>query len=152
MPDASAPPDPGLPPVDRGLSRRQRLTASSAFAEAYARGRKFVGRHMVLWVSEGAAGALRLGVVSSRRVGAAHERNRARRRLRETYRVNRHRLSGRADVVLVARSTSVDAPFADLEREFLRLAQRAGLLSGAEARGTEETPPAGRGRRGGTDP
>ena len=64
---------------------------------------------MVFWVRSGADTNLRLGVVASKKVGAAVARNRARRRLREAYRQYRYQLSGSCDVVLVARRSIGEA-------------------------------------------
>lgn len=119
------------PEPDRGLSRSQRLTRSIHFQETFAQGRSFVGRYMVLWVRDGDDGALRLGLVSSRKVGNAVARNKARRRLREAWRLNRHRLSGRVDVVLVARRAIERASAEAVEEELLRLCGQAGVLGNA---------------------
>ena len=132
-------PEPGTPPhkagdvprPDRGLSRLQRLTRSTHFQEAFAQGRSLVGRYMVLWARDGSDAALRLGLVSSRKVGGAVARNRARRRLREAWRLNRHRLSGKVDVVLVARRAIGGATAAQVEAELMRLCAQAGLLEKA---------------------
>ena len=67
---------------DQRLRRAQRVTATRHFTETYAQGRKTVGRHMVLWLREGTDAALRLGVVTGRKVGPAVDRVRARRRSR----------------------------------------------------------------------
>ncbi|MBN1673276.1 MAG: ribonuclease P protein component [Kiritimatiellae bacterium] len=114
---------------DRRLSRAQRLTQSRHFAEAYRQGHRHVGRYMVLWVRHAEDGALRLGVVASRRVGKAVQRARAKRRLREAYRRNRHRFNGTCDVILVARSAILSADWLGVERELLALAERARLVS-----------------------
>jgi ribonuclease P protein component len=104
------------------------LTRKHFFQEAYAQRRKQVGKYMVLWLRTGDDANLRLGVVSSRKVGNAVRRNRARRRLREIFRRHRHRLRGPVDVVLVARYGVVDAPWQAITEELLRLTQRAGIL------------------------
>ena len=67
---------------DRRLRRERRLRRASEFEEAY-RGRKLVGRHMVMFVREAPDAELRVGVVTGRRIGGAVQRNRWRRRLRE---------------------------------------------------------------------
>lgn len=87
------------------------------------------GRTMVLWVRRGEGASLRLGVVASRVVGKAHQRNRARRRLREAWRLNRHRFAGAVDVVIVARRALLTAPWEAVEDDLLRLARKAGLLA-----------------------
>ena len=113
---------------DRGLSRRQRLTRSSLFEEAYNQGRKEVSRTMVIYLRRGEGASLRLGVVASRKVGKAPLRNRARRLMREAWRLHRHRFSGQVDVVLIARAAAARARFAEIESDLLKLARRTGLL------------------------
>ncbi|HMO50808.1 MAG TPA: ribonuclease P protein component [Kiritimatiellia bacterium] len=114
---------------DQRLGRSRRLTRSSCFQEAFAQQRKWVGRTMVLWLRSGDDAALRLGVVSSRKVGGAVQRTRARRLLRDVFRRNRHRLTGPVDVVLVARAAILRAPPAAREADFLSLARAAGIMA-----------------------
>ncbi len=118
-----------LPVEPKTLSKKQRLIQASLFGEAFAQKRNFVGRYMVFWLREGADAALRLGVVTSKKVSnRAVDRNLARRYLREIFRQHREELSGPVDLVIIARRNLLDAPYADVEQEFLRLAEKAGLL------------------------
>lgn len=112
---------------DQGLARHQRLTRSSGFREAYDQGRKFVGRYMVMYLRSGEGAALRLGVVTGRKVGPSVDRSRARRLLREAYRRHRHLWQGDVDVVLVARAALLKADWEDVVADLTALAQRAGL-------------------------
>lgn len=82
---------------------------------------------MVLWLRSGEGAALRLGVVTGRKVGMAVRRVTARRRLREAWRLNRWRFRGDCDVVLVARPALLAASWPDVVDELLRLAAKAGL-------------------------
>jgi ribonuclease P protein component len=116
-------------PPDRRLRRRQRLTATTAFEETYSQGRSRAGSYMVLWIRRGEGAALRLGVVASRTVGNAVQRARAKRRLREAWRLNRHYLAGDCDVVLVARRRILTAPWPDIIDELAWLTRKAGLHS-----------------------
>jgi ribonuclease P protein component len=113
---------------DQRLSRAQRVTKSRVFKEAFDQGRRFVGRCMVMWLRSGEDASQRLGVVASVKVGGAVQRARAKRRLRECYRRNRHRLAGKWDVILVARGPILKAPWGEVVAELLDLAGRAGIL------------------------
>ena len=114
-------------PPDRRLRRCQRVTSSADFEETYNQGQSRAGRYMVLWIRRGERVALRLGVVASRAVGNAVQRARAKRRLREAWRINRHHLTGACDVVLVARRRILTAQWPEIVDELAWLTRKAGL-------------------------
>lgn len=119
-----------FPVEPKTLSKKQRLIQASLFGEAFAQKKTFVGRFMVIWLRTGPNAALRLGVVTSKKVSnRAVDRNLARRRIREIFRQHRAELSGPFDLVIIARRNLLSAPYADVESEFLRLAKKAGLIS-----------------------
>lgn len=123
----SSPQNSGL---DRCLSRKQRLIQSSLFAETFSQNQKWVGRCMVLWLREGEGAALRLGVITSKKVHLrANRRNYARRRLREAYRNLRPWFSGDFDVILVGRRNILKAEWKEVLHELLNLALKAGLIT-----------------------
>lgn len=88
----------------------------------------FAGTHMVLYVRRNHTGKNRVGITVSKKLGHAVVRNRARRRLREVYRLNESLFSRGWDIVVVARSRSVTAPFPELTACYLSLAKKAGIL------------------------
>jgi len=79
------------------------------------------------WVESSHAG-MHLGVITSRRIGNAVVRVRARRLLREAFRLNQHRIDRPVDLVLVARSSIVSNAFAAVQDDFVTALRRAGLL------------------------
>ncbi len=72
-----------------------------------------------------AVGPLRVGVVASRRVGGAIERNHAKRRLRDVFRRNRPAVAVAADVVLIARPTISQASYREIEKTYVGAVGRA---------------------------
>jgi ribonuclease P protein component len=70
----------------------------------------------------------RLGVITSGKLGNAVVRTRARRLLRESFRLHQHELAQPVDLVLVARTSITGHGFAQVERDFLTTLRRAGLL------------------------
>ena len=69
-----------------------------------------------------------MGITVSKKLGHAVVRNRTRRRLREVYRLHEERFQPGWDLVVVARSRAVDAPFDQLVRSYLKLSKKAGIL------------------------
>lgn len=70
----------------------------------------------------------RLGVVTSRRVGGAVQRNRVRRRLREIFRRRCAEFVPGLWLVVVAKNGAAEAPFNALREEWLRLAGRLSIF------------------------
>ena len=100
-------------------------------------GRQRAGRLVVLHarprepvLDERSSGRARVGVLASRRVGQATNRNRAKRLLREA--VRHVPLGGDHDVVLVARAACAASSFAEVQREVWDLAEAMGLLVAAD--------------------
>lgn len=70
----------------------------------------------------------RLGVITSGKVGPAVVRSRARRLLRETFRLHQNNLAQPLDLVLIARPSIAGKAFAEVEKDFLTTLRKAGLL------------------------
>jgi ribonuclease P protein component len=112
--------------------KASRLTRTAEFALVKKDGKAWTGRHITLGVlyRPGETTA-RLGIITTRRIGQAVIRNRVRRRLREIFRLNQHRLITGIWIVTIARVSAAGATFHHLERDWLRLAGRASILAPA---------------------
>jgi len=104
-----------------------RFKHSSEFLRVKTSGRAYSGRLMTVGVLM-KCDETRIGLITSKRVGGAVERNRVRRQLRELMRLTLPQWTSGVWVVAIARRTAVTASFAELQNEWLRLARRAGIL------------------------
>jgi len=100
------------------------LKQNYEFRRLYQKGASAVGGGMVLYCRKNRLGHNRLGVTVSVKLGNAVKRNRARRRLREVYRLNSPRLRSGWDIILVARGRTLTAPWKELNETFLRLCRK----------------------------
>jgi ribonuclease P protein component len=131
-----------------GLSRHRPMAAETPERLRFGRGarlkqkRDFVrtrneGERVVIgclianWRRLPPGSSTRLGVVTSGKIGGAVVRNRARRLLREAFRLHQHDLSGAMDLVLVARPSIAGKGLAEVEKDFLTMLRKTRLWNGA---------------------
>jgi len=86
------------------VQRRYRLSRSRDFDAVYRQGRSVSTRFLVLyWFPRDDDGEPRLGIAVPKGAGSAVERNRVKRRLRESWRERVGQVPGGRDYVLIAR-------------------------------------------------
>jgi ribonuclease P protein component len=120
---------PAPAPSRRGLSRDSRLKHGRDFARLKQSGQRAVhGCLIANWLALPAGSRSRLGVVVSSKVGTSVVRSRAKRLLRESFRLHQGALRQPLDLVLVARASIVNHDYAGVEKDLLATLQRAGLL------------------------
>lgn len=118
-------PDAGRLRLDRGA----RLAQNRDFARLRTRGERLAcGCLIANWSKLPEGSRAKLGVVTSKKIGGAVVRSRARRLLRESFRLHQHDFSQPVEMVLVARNSIVRKKFADVEKDFLAALKRARLL------------------------
>lgn len=133
-PEGSGASDGGLilsPPVSlprHRLGRGQRLKGSRAFGVVRTEGqRRVCGCLIMNWRCLGGGDRTRLGLVTSRRLGGAVVRSRARRLMREAFRLHQHEIRTPADIVLVARQSLVGRSLTEVVRDLRRCLREARL-------------------------
>ena len=108
------------------------LKGNASFRRLYHRGTSMANRLLVVYCCRNHTQKNRVGLTVSAKLGHAVVRNRLRRRLREIYRLNEGRFRTGWDIVVVARSRAVTAEYAELEKAYLSLAGKLGLLEAQE--------------------
>ena len=102
------------------------------FRRLYSKGRSSVQPTLVVYSRRSKSGLNRVGFTVTVKLGHAVVRNRIRRRLREIYRLHESEIKRGTELVIVARSRSVDAAYKELERDFLSAAAKLGILEAGE--------------------
>ncbi len=105
------------------FSASEHVRKRADFELIYKTGFKRSGRLMTMFTRERETGPARLGIAATRKMGAAVERNRAKRLVRELFRHNKPVAA--IDVVVVPRREILAAPYDRIELEFQSLMARA---------------------------
>ena len=108
------------------------LKENHLFRRLYRRGQSAANRYLVLYCRPNGSRSNRVGLTVSAKLGHAVVRNRLRRRLREIYRLHESSFRRGYDLVVVARSRSVDADYRQLEKAYLSLARRLQIFEEAD--------------------
>ena len=108
------------------------LKLNHIFRRLYAKGESAVGRFVVVYAKRNGTNQNRLGITTGVKLGRAVDRNRARRRIRETYRLNESRLKQGYDLVIVARTAAIEGEFSEMQQSFLHQCKKLRLLQEEE--------------------
>ncbi len=104
------------------------LNLNSQFRKIYKSGKSCARPTLVLYARQNGSPGNRLGITVSKKIGKAHLRNRAKRRLREVFRKYSGDLKSGYDFILVSRGRTPYSPFDFLCDDFLFAAGQLGVL------------------------
>lgn len=117
--------------MDFRFSRNERLALKQDFSRVFEKGRRFGLKGLSMWAlhpTDSASTPSRLGLAIPKAYGNAVARNRLKRLLRESFRLNKNRLKSRVDIVFSARRLSVQPRLGTIEPIVLELWNKADLL------------------------
>jgi ribonuclease P protein component len=111
--------------------KSHRISESKSFRDTFRQGRRYHGRLTILWIRRTDGPCSRLGAVAAKRnFRRAVDRGRAKRLIREAYRLESHRLRETYDVVLIAKRSILQADSKEVQKELVSLMKSAGVTEG----------------------
>ena len=107
----------------------EKIKKNSQFRFIYNRGKSVSDSNLVLYiVKNNKSNTLRLGITVSKKIGKAIVRNRVKRLIRESYRLNKHKFRYGYDIIFVARGLSRERNYWEIEKSVVNLMKKGGLL------------------------
>ncbi len=110
------------------LEKKYRIHQEMQYKRIFSGGKKQVGRYMVLIFMPNGLDYSRAGIITSKKVGKAHERNFARRRMRAFIREYFSSIKEGYDMVFIARAGIKAADFAAVVKDFTILLKKGRLV------------------------
>lgn len=115
-----------------GFPYDARLHLQREFDSVFESGKSLRHKGIVLWWKPCARVPekenVRIGIIVSKKLGPAHQRNRAKRLIREVFRLNRHKIEGGALLLISPRTSECLANLHTAEEAVLELWHRAKLI------------------------
>lgn len=112
------------------MEKTARLRRNSEFKTVYSSGKAYANSILVMYLLARSDEFNRVGFSVSKKVGNSVVRNKIRRRMRESYRLNSGLLRGGFDIVFIARTRAKDAGYSEIEAAMISLFRRANIFSG----------------------
>lgn len=110
------------------MEKKLRLKSNRDFRNTYDKGKSFANKYLVIFFRKNGLDNSRLGVAVTKKLGNSVIRNKVKRRIREAYRLNNHRIKEGFDIVILSRVGAKDVGYKEIESALLHLLKLAKLL------------------------
>ena len=104
------------------------LKKNSDFKNVYTHGKSYANKYLIMYVLENDLGINRIGISVSKKVGNSVVRHRVTRLIRESYRLHENIFNSSLDIVIVARKSTFDVGFTEVESALLHLSKLHHIL------------------------
>lgn len=103
------------------FTKKERICSSQEFREILKYGKRVTTENYTLFIKENERGFPRLGIIIKKEVGRATLRNRVKRYIREFFRLNKHKMGGPLDMVIMVKKGSSPKKYWEVEEELSKV-------------------------------
>lgn len=114
------------------MNKKESLRSNRDFRKVYDNGKSFANKYLVMFYIKNGRKNNRVGFSVTKKLGNAVTRNKIKRRMRESYRINSHKFKGGYDIVFLSRVRAKNTSFKQIESAILHLGKLAKLLKNGE--------------------
>ena len=114
------------------MDNNERLRNNGDFRKVYNKGKSFANKYLVIFYMKNNSEFNRVGFSISKKIGNAVVRNKVKRRMKESYRLNSNKFKKGYDIVFLARIKAKSIDFDKIESAVLHLGKLSGLISKGE--------------------
>ncbi len=114
------------------MDDKQRLKSNRDFRNVYDKGKSFANRYLVIFFVKNNLDNNRVGVSVTKKLGNSVVRNKIRRRIKESYRLNCDKVRQGYDIVFLSRVNAKNTNYKEIESALLHLIKISGLLKKGE--------------------
>ncbi len=104
------------------------LRNTRQFNQVYKKGKSIVNRHVVMYYVKNQTDYNQIGFSVSKKVGKAVVRNRVKRLMKESFRINEEFIKAGYDIIFVARVRIKDSTYQEVEKAMLSCLKKSKLL------------------------
>ena len=104
------------------------LNRNGMFQRLYSKGTSSSDKNIVVYFLPNRQRKNRLGITVSKKTGTAVLRNRIKRLIKESYRLNEESIKTGYDIVIVARRNIINASYRDIAASLVKLTDKLGIL------------------------
>ncbi len=105
-----------------------RLKKNEDFRRVYQKKRSMANKLLIIYILKNKYGYNRVGFTVSKKVGKSVIRNRVKRLLRESYRLNEEKILQGYDIIFIARNTASKASYKEIENAMMHLFRKMKLV------------------------
>lgn len=110
------------------MKNTETITDNKIYTRLYGKGKNAVSGTTVVYYRKNNLKVNRLGLTSTKKIGCAVKRNRARRVIREAYRLLEDRLNFGYDIIIVARTKATAVPMFAVKNDLEKTFKTCGLI------------------------